>query len=78
MSVVPDLGFPPQWVWEAGTGGDGVAVQDFFGVRSQLTSDLSFALIGNQLNNTPEPLSFGLMGAGLVALGFAKIRRNRA
>ena len=26
MSVVPDLGFPPQWGWEDGTGGDGAAL----------------------------------------------------
>lgn len=78
LAVVPDLGFPPQWGWETGTGGDGIAYQDFFGVRSLLTSDLAFAVIGNPVNNTPEPLSLGLMGAGLVALGFAKVRRNRA
>jgi hypothetical protein len=75
MSIVPDLGFPPQWGWEAGTGGDGIAYQDFFGTLSEVTSDMAFQLNGTTV---PEPISVGLMGSVVVALGLAKLRRNRA
>lgn len=78
ISVVPDLGFPPEWGWETGTGGDGVSIQDFFGVRTQLKTDVAFTIFGTANTNTPEPFSLGLMGAGLLALGLAKVRRNRA
>lgn len=77
LSVVPDLGFPPQWGWEIGTGGDSSSYQDFFGTRSHLGNDLSFAVFGTSAS-VPEPLSLGLMGAGLAALGLAKVRRGRA
>lgn len=31
MSLVPDLGFPPQWGWETSVDGDGLAYQCFLG-----------------------------------------------
>ncbi len=74
MSVVPDLGFPPQWGWETGTGGDGVAYQDFFGNRSQLGTDLAFTLNGD-LNRVPESGStVVLLGGVLIALGLLRRR----
>jgi hypothetical protein len=75
LSIVPDLGFPPQWGWESGTGGDGLAYQVYYGAGSGVANDMAFQLNGS---SAPEPFSFGLMGAGLLALGLAKLRRNRA
>lgn len=62
LSVVPDLGFPPQWGWLGGTGGDGLAYQDFLGSRSSVSPDRAFQLTGT---GVPEPATLGLF---LVAL----------
>jgi len=75
LSVVPGVGFPPQWSWETGTGGDGVSYQDFFGTRSSIGADLSFALYGTTQTSVPEPSSLVLMGSGLLGLA-GLIRRK--
>ena len=67
LSVVPDLGFPPQWGWSSGTGGDGIAYQDFFGVRSQLQADMAFALGSFMFDEPAEPGTLLLVGTGAVA-----------
>jgi len=67
MSVVPDLGFPPQWGWSSGTGGDGVSYQDFFGTRSPVSADMAFTLNGSVA--APEPSSVLLLATALAALG---------
>jgi hypothetical protein len=69
LSIVPDLGFPPQWGWETGVGGDGAAYQCFLGSCGAVSSDLAFAL------STPEPSSMVFLATGLVALGIRV--RNR-
>jgi len=47
LSLVPDLAYPPQWGWASGTGGEGIAYQDFQSVRGQLSNDMAFTLLGN-------------------------------
>ncbi len=66
LSIVPDLGFPPQWGWETSAAGDALSYQDFFGTRAALPSDLAFTLQGHDA--VPEPAPFMAMGLGLGAL----------
>ncbi len=73
ISIVPDVAFPPQWGWGTSADGDGVAYQDFFGARSQLSSDLAFSLNGT----TGVPDSGNtvlLMGGALVVFGLLRRR----
>lgn len=71
LSVVPDIGFPPQWGWATSTDGDNRAVQDFFGGRGDLPTDLSFALNGHDA--VPEPATMAALGLGVAAM----IRRRK-
>ena len=77
FSLVPDLGYPPQWGWETGSGGDGIAYQDFFSNRSQLNNDMAFQLWGVPCNATPEPGTLALLGTGVLGLGGLLRRRLR-
>lgn len=73
LSIVPDLGHPPQWGWATGTGGDGAAYQVFLGTGAALANDMAF-----ELASTPEPFTFGLIGVGLAGIALAKFRRARS
>jgi len=75
LSVVPDLGFPPQWGWETATGGDGASYQCFLGTCGAQPNDLSFALFGNAAAAVPEPSSVLLVATALVALNLL-VRKN--
>lgn len=74
LSVVPNLGFPPQWGWGTGTSGDGNAYQDFFGSRSQNAFDQAFQLTGVPVS-VPVPTPFWLIVAALP--GFRRIGKRR-
>jgi len=64
LSVVPDMPFPPQWGWGTGLAGDGLAYQDFNGVRSQLNVDFAMNIQGV----VPEPGTLILVGTGILGL----------
>jgi len=70
ISLVPDLGFPPQWGWSTSNQGDGKAYQDYFNQHGLINTDLAFTLIG-----TPEPGTLVLLGTGVLGLAGA-IRRK--
>lgn len=77
MSIVPDIGFPPQWGWASGTGGDGQSVQDFLGTRSVLPNDMAFTLTGTvNAPAVPEPATWAMMIAGFGLVGGAMRRRQ--
>jgi hypothetical protein len=79
LSVYPDLGFPPQWGWSSGTGGDGLSYQDFFGARSPLAADMAFTLGAGcawpDSGCMTEPGSLLLLASGLLGL-IGMIRRH--
>jgi hypothetical protein len=74
LSVVPTLGFPPQWGWETSSQGDGSAYQCFFGTCGSVSSDLAFALFGGQ-TTVPEPGTLVMLGTGI--LGLAGVIRRK-
>lgn len=68
-SVVPDLGFPPQWGWATGIGPD-LGYQCFFGTCGATSTSFAFALDGT----VPEPGTLSMLGMGI--LGLAGLRRK--
>jgi hypothetical protein len=74
LSVVPTVGFPPQWGWATGTGGDGVSYQNFIGFLNQNPVDLAFVVQGSAV---PEPSTWAMMLLGSAGLGYAAYRRAR-
>jgi hypothetical protein len=78
LSVVPDLGFPPQWGWATGELGDGTSYQDFFGSRSQLAADMAFTVNGDLAGGrvaVPEPATWAMLILGFGMIGALARRR---
>jgi hypothetical protein len=71
LSLVPDLGFPPQWGWGTGTGGDGLSYQTFNGDTEPLPVDFAFDISAS----IPEPGTLLLLGSGLAGMA-AMLRRK--
>jgi hypothetical protein len=69
-SVVPDLGFPPQWGWATATGGNGY--QCFFGACGSTGVGFAFAVDGTP---TPEPGTLIMLGTGVLGLAGALRRK---
>ena len=76
VSIVPTLGFPPQWFWESGSNGNGVSFVDFSGTRISQTFDMAYDLTGTTGGGAvPEPATLALLGLGLAGLGFSRRRK---
>jgi hypothetical protein len=67
LSIVPDVGLPPQWGWAGGTGGNGASAQDYFGVRYVRGSDMTFALNASPAG-VPDSGDTALMLGGAILL----------
>ena len=65
-SVVPDLGFPPQWGWATATGGTGTGgYACFFGSCGLTGTDFAYAVDGKAI---PEPGTLIMLGTGILGL----------
>jgi len=74
VSIVPDVGFQPEWGWGTSSAGDHYGWQCFFGSCGAVDTDFSFALYTNT-QTTPEPGTLVLMGTSL--LGLAGVIRRK-
>jgi hypothetical protein len=71
-SVVPDLGFPPQWGWATSTGTD-PGYQCFFGTCGLSGVGFAYAVDGRPI---PEPGTLIMLGTGILGLA-GSLRRKR-
>jgi len=72
-SVVPDIGYPPQWGWATSATGDNAGYQCFFGDCGGSGVNFAFALDGTQV--TPEPGTLVMLGTGILGLAGTLRRR---
>jgi hypothetical protein len=78
MSIVPNVGFPPQWLWETSSVGDGNAYQCYFNSCGNIPADLAFQL--DAASGVPEPGILTLLVPGMLVpgiLGFAVSLRRK-
>jgi PEP-CTERM motif len=71
-SVVPDLGFPPQWGWATSAGGQGIGYQCFFGTCGGTGTSFALAVDGRPV---PEPGTLIMLGTGILGLA-GSLRRK--
>ncbi len=71
-SVVPDLGFPPQWGWATSAGGLGLGYQCFFGPCGGTGTSFALAVDGRPV---PEPGTLIMLGTGILGLA-GSLRRK--
>jgi len=76
LSIVPDLGFPPQWGWTVGGGGDSLSYQKFFGTLTPNQSDMTFTLTGKTASVPDSGVT--LLYSGLAMAALALVRRRLA
>ncbi len=77
-SVVPDIGFPPQWGTGTSASGNGNAYQCFFGSCGVLGGGVNqaFSILGDAAG-VPEPASWALMLLGFGGIGSLLRARRR-
>jgi hypothetical protein len=71
ISIVPNVGFPPQWLWETSSGGDGNAYQCYFGSCGNISADLAFQL--DSASGVPEPEILTLLVPGMLVPGILEL-----
>ena len=76
VSIVPDVGFPPQWGWATSSDADLSGWQCFFGTCGPVASDFAFALNGTAQTGVPEPGTLVLLSTSLIGLGVLRRRRK--
>jgi hypothetical protein len=69
-SVVPDLGFPPQWGWATSGGANNNGYQCFFGECASIGTGLAFGIDG-----VPEPGMPVMLGTGILLVAGALRRK---
>src|SRR5208283_5915120 len=78
LSIVPDLAFPPQWLWETSSQGDMNSYQCYFGTCGNNPGDLAFELDAQQQNQIPEPGCLALLVPGILGLAASLRRKHEA